>query len=336
MARDYYEILGVPRNASDEDIRKAHRRLARKYHPDVNKAPDAAAKFAEAQEAYDVLSDKEKRKRYDQFGHAGVTGGDPFAGSGGPFRGARGGRPGGTTGGPFAGGDGGQWSDMDPEAFDTIFGDLFGARGGRGRTAGPRAAGRAAAPSAGDDIEHVVAVPFAVAANGGTESVRLTLADGTTQSIEVRIPPGTKHETKLRVKGRGRPGAHGGPPGDLILVVHVGEHPWFRRDGLDLLLEVPISIAEAALGTVVEVPLMKGTVKLRVPPGTASGAKLRAKGKGLVDAKGDAGDFYAIVRIVPPEHLTPEEKAALEAMLERHPNPRAATLWADDVGLGSN
>ena len=336
MPRDYYEVLGVTRSASDEEIRKAHRKLARKLHPDVNKAADAAAKFAEAQEAYDVLSDAEKRKRYDQFGHAGVNGaaagGDPFRG-GNPFGGrgrAGGGQAGPQAGGQWAGGDGGSWSDVDPETFDTIFGDLFGSR--RSGRPGPGQRGsRANPPAVGEDIEHTLTVPFGVAALGGSESVRLTLGDGSTQSIDVKIPAGIRPGSKLRIKGKGRNGSSGGPPGDLILVIQVGEHPWFRRDGLDLLLDVPITLPEAALGTVIEVPLLRGSVKLKVPAGTASGAKLRAKGKGLVDAKGDAGDFYAVIKIVPPESLTAEEKRMLESMAERLPNPRAQTTWAGEI-----
>ncbi|MDZ4754782.1 MAG: DnaJ C-terminal domain-containing protein [Phycisphaerae bacterium] len=348
MPRDYYEILGVPRSASDDDIRKAHRRLARKFHPDVNKATDATTKFSEAQEAYDILSDKEKRKRYDQFGHAGVSNGatDPYAG-GGPFRGAgsrggsrgsgSGGGPGtrsgpGTSSGGWAGGEGGQWTDIDPENFETIFGDLFGSRGRPGRS-GSHASGRTPTPSVGDDIEHTITAPFAVAALGGSESIRITLPDGATQSIEVRIPAGVKPGSKLRVKGKGQPGGSGGPAGDLILTVQVGEHPWFRRDGLDLSLEVPITIAEAALGTVIEVPLLKGSVKLKVPPGTSSGARLRAKGKGISDAKGEAGDFYATIKIVAPESVTDDERVLLDEMNARLPNPRASTRWAGEVGL---
>lgn len=341
MPRDYYEVLGVSRSANDEEIRKAHRKLARKYHPDVNKAADAATKFAEAQEAYDVLSDADKRKRYDQFGHAGVSssgggaaGGDPFGGANpfaGGFRGGPAGPGGRQRSATWSSGDGGGgWSDVDPDTFDTVFGDLFGSRrGGR-----PGKAARGAAPAVGEDIEHTLVVPFGIAAIGGSESVRLTLGDGSTQSIDVKIPAGIKPGSKLRIKGKGRAGSHGGPAGDLILIIQVGEHPWFRRDGLDLLLDVPISIAEAALGTILEVPLFKGSVKLKVPAGTASGAKLRAKGKGLVDAKGEAGDFYAIIKIVAPESLTAEEKRAMEALHARLPNPRAATLWAEEIGLG--
>ncbi|MDZ4829475.1 MAG: DnaJ C-terminal domain-containing protein [Phycisphaerae bacterium] len=335
MPRDYYEILGVPRSASADDIRKAHRKLARKHHPDVSKAADASAKFAEAQEAYDVLSDIEKRKRYDQYGHAGVSGAASQSGGhdgGGPFRHSTGhttGRSGGPgTGGWPSGEATGNWSEMDAEGFDSVFGDLFGARGGRGGPARPTSRGAA---QAGDDIEHTVSVPFAVAAHGGTETVRITAPGGSTQSLDVKIPAGIKSGARMRVKAKGQPGRGGGPAGDLILAVSVGEHPWFRRDGLDLYLDVPITIAEAALGTVIHVPLMKGSVRLKVPAGTSSGAKLRAKAKGITDAKGDAGDFYAVIRITAPESLDDESRAALEHIAAILPNPREATVWAAEV-----
>lgn len=336
MPRDYYEILGVSRTASGDEIRRAHRKLARTLHPDVNKATDAAQRFSEIQEAYDVLSDAEKRKKYDQFGHAGVTGaagsegGDPFAG--GPFR-ARAGRGAwspGDAGGASGGGATGSWGDVDAEAFESIFGDLFGAKRGGGRGArGPRGV-----PQAGDDIHHAITLPFAVAAKGGVETIRLARPDGSTQSIDVRIPTGIGSGSKLRVKGKGEPGRGGGPDGDLILLIEVGEHPWFRREGLDLHLDVPISIVEAALGTVIEVPLFQGSVRIRVPAGTSSGAKLRAKGKGLTDAKGDVGDFYAIIRIVAPEpsRLDDATKATLASLADAVGQPRRDMPWANDVG----
>ncbi|MFO0828028.1 MAG: DnaJ C-terminal domain-containing protein [Phycisphaerales bacterium] len=328
MPRDYYEVLGVSRTATADEIRKAHRRLARKYHPDVSKAPDSTKKFAEVQEAYDVLGDADKRKLYDQFGHAGVHGhpgaapggaaeAGPF-GAGGPFR-----------QGPFrttwSSGDASGWSD-DAEAFDSVFGDLFGSRRGRagGRSTRPT-------PQEGDDIEHTVSIPFTVAASGGTESLRMTRADGTSQQLDVKIPAGINSGAKMRIKGKGQTGRSGGPPGDLILIVHVAEHPWFRRDGLDLYLDVPITIVEAALGAVLEVPLLKGSVKLRVPAGTSSGAKLRAKGKGIADAKGETGDFYAVVRVVAPEKLSDADRAMLEKLGATLPNPRAETPWAGEV-----
>lgn len=333
MARDYYEILGVSRTATSDEIRKAHRKLARKFHPDVNKATDASSKFAEVQEAYDVLSDAEKRKRYDQFGHAGVSGaangggGDPFGGmgggmGGGPFRQ-------GPHRGTWSSGDGPGWGEVDQDTMDSIFGDLFGSR--RAGRAAAKGHARGAA-QAGEDIEHTITVPFAVAAFGGSESLSLTAPDGSRQSIDLKIPAGIKTGAKMRVKAKGQAGRAGGPPGDLIITVTVGEHPWFRRDGLDLYLDVPITIVEAALGAVLEVPLLKGTVKLKVPPGASSGAKLRAKGKGIADAKGEAGDFYAVIKIVAPETLGPEERASLERIGQHLPNPRSSTAWAEELG----
>ncbi len=331
MARDYYEILGVHRTATADEIRKAHRKLARKFHPDVNKAADAAAKFAEVQEAYDALSDPDKRKRYDQFGHAGVNGaaagagGDPFAGAGmggGPFRQ-------GPFKGTWSGGDSPGFGDIDQDTMDSIFGDLFGSRrSGRG---GGRGGQQRPAPQVGEDIEHTLQVPFAVAAFGGSESLHVTAPDGSRQSIDLKIPPGVKSGAKLRVKGKGQPGRGGAPTGDLIITVQVGEHPWFRREGLDLYLDVPISIVEAALGAVIEVPLLRGTVKLKVPPGTSSGAKLRAKGKGIADSKNETGDFYAVIRVMAPESLSPDDRALLERLGQHLPNPRESTAWSGEL-----
>jgi len=309
--RDYYEILGLGRSATDEEIRAAHRRLARQLHPDLNKAPDAAAKFNEVQRAYEVLSDAEKRKKYDQFGHAGVDG--AAGGPGGP-------------GGP----QGASWQEMDPEALRDIFGDMFGDGFGGARGAGGgRRRGRAAPrPAPGLDREFEVPVGFATAANGGTEQLRMRDPEGGVETIDVRIPAGVGDGTKLRVRGRGEPGLHGGPRGDLILTVRVGAHPWFTRDGLDLSVEVPVTIAEAALGATIDVPLLKGRVSLKVPPGTSSGARLRLRGKGITDAKGASGDLHAVISIVAPRELAAEDRAALEAMVPRLGDPRAARPWA--------
>jgi DnaJ-class molecular chaperone len=133
------------------------------------------------------------------------------------------------------------------------------------------------------------------------------------------------------VKGKGQPGRGGAPTGDLIITVQVGEHPWFRREGLDLYLDVPITIAEAALGAVIEVPLLRGTVKLKVPPGTSSGAKLRAKGKGIADSKNETGDFYAVIRVVAPESLSPDDRVLLERLGQHLPNPRESTAWSGEL-----
>jgi len=326
MARDYYEVLGVPRHASADDIRKAHRKLARKYHPDVNKGSDAVAHFAEAQEAYDTLSDPEKRKLYDQFGHAGVRG----AGA------ASAGRSGGAAPG--------SWQEVDPETFESIFsnfGDFFSTSGGRGAgrrggrsghdagaatghgTAGRRSAGR----MTGADVEAETTIAFETAALGGKHSIALQGAQQKAEQIELKIPAGIHDGARLRLRGKGHPSHDGGEPGDLVVTVRVAPHPWFRREGLDLALEVPITIVEATIGTSVTVPLLRGSVTLKVPPGVRSGRRLRVKGKGITDAAGSSGDFHAILQIDAPSSLSPEDRASLEAIGERLPDPREG-LWS--------
>jgi len=300
MPRDPYEVLGVPRTATADQIREAHRKLAKKFHPDLNKTPEAATTFKEVQEAYDLLSDEAKRRRYDQFGHAGAAGGGPGFGGGGPgFGGAA------------------PWGNVDPSTFEEIFGSFMGG-GGRG---GPGRRG----PSAGGDLESEITVDFMTAATGGVRHV--SVQDGTdTVSLDVRIPAGIETGGTLRVRGKGSPGMGGGPAGDLVLQVRVAPHPWFRREGLDIVVDVPISIAECALGTTVQVPLLEGTASLRVPPGTGSGKRLRLKGKG-VQAKTGAGDLYAVLRVEAPKTLSDEDRAALERMKSTEGDPRADAPW---------
>ena len=299
MPRDPYEVLGVPRSATPEQIRDAHRKLAKRYHPDLNKSPEAAERFKEAQEAYDLLSDEQKRKRFDQFG---------FGGGGA------------SPGGPGFGGFGGQggWGNVDPSTFEEIFGDFMG--GGR-RGAGSRRGGA----RAGEDLESEIAVDFNTAALGGVRHVSVQNG-GEPIELDVRIPPGIESGGQLRLRGKGAPGVGGGPAGDLVLRVSVAPHPWFRREGLDIVVEVPISIAEAALGTTVEVPLLEGTASLRVPPGTGSGKRLRLKGKG-VKAKAGTGDLHAVIRVDAPKTLSDEDRAALERLKASEPDPRADAPW---------
>lgn len=320
--RDYYEVLGVSKKATPEEIKSAHRRLVRKLHPDVNKAEDAAGQFSEVQEAYDILSVEDKRSRYDQFGHAGVNG--PQQSSGAP-------------------GGGGAWSDVDPEAFESVFGDFFRGRGGAGAHAGPESGfggfdfggfssgsrQQAAQPRRGRDLKHEITIGFMVAATGGTETIRLADGDGSVQSIEVKIPAGIASGATLRVRGKGNPGFAGGTSGDLRLKVRVAQHPWFRRDGLDISLEVPITIVESTLGTTVELPLLKGSVSVRVPAGTSSGARLRVSGKGIVDPKGESGDFYATILIVAPTDLSEEDRERIEQLGQSLADPRASLPWSE-------
>lgn len=294
MPRDPYDILGVPRSATPEQIREAHRKLAKKFHPDLNKTAEAGAKFKEIQEAYDLLSDAQKRKQFDQFGHAGPS---------------MGGAPGGAQGG---------WGNVDASTFEEIFGDFMG--GGARRAGGRRGGARA-----GEDLESRITVDFMTAALGGVRHVSLE-SGGQPISLDVRIPPGIESGGDLRLRGKGGEGMGGGPAGDLVLHITVAPHPWFRREGLDVVVEVPISIAECALGTSVEVPLLEGTATLRVPAGTASGKRLRLKGKGVA-AKGSTGDLYAVIRVEAPKSLNDEDRAALERMKATEPDPRADAPW---------
>ena len=314
--RDYYEVLGVKRDATAEQIRRAHRKLAREHHPDVNKSEDAAKRFQEIQEAYDVLGDEESRKKYDRVGHrAYSTGGD----SGNPW-GPEGGvrwnvRQGAGTGGAAAGFD-----------FESIMEDLF-AGGRQGWRGGAREGARARSrPSKGPTVEKEERVPFDLALTGGEHTVRVPRG-GSVQSYSVKIPKGVHDGAKLRVKGAGRPSATGGTPGDLVLIVRIMPHPLLKRDGLDLSIETPLTVAEATLGCAVELPTPGGRVTLTVPAGTASGSRLRLKGRGVEDAEGRRGDLYALIKIVPPEKLSDQDRALMEELGRRMPSPRRGREW---------
>jgi len=324
MARDYYDILGVSRQADATAIKKAYRKLAKKYHPDVNQDAEAKQKFAEVQEAYEVLSDEKKRKLYDQFGHAGVKSGsasggpdaggfNPFGGGGGSWRG--------TNAGP--GGFSFRSEGFEAEGMDDLFSQFFGGGGGFG---GRRAGARQRPNVRGQDFEHAITVPFDTAAKGGTVALRLTIS-GKPQTIDVKVPKGTAHNAKLRVRGKGHPSPTGGQAGDLILTVHIAEHPYFRRVGLNLEVDVPISIAEAAFGGEVEVPTLKGRATLKVPAGSGGGRKLRLRGAGIEDTKGKQGDLYAVLRIDVPTKLTDEQRDLLEQLQPTLPNPRRDVKW---------
>lgn len=313
--RDYYDLLGVARSASADEIRSAYRKLARKLHPDVNKAPDAEKRFAEVQEAYDVLSDEKRRKVYDQFGHAGAA-----AAQAGPWQ---------------SGGDagvGGFNVDMDDlgSMFDAFFGAPGSRPGGFRAGAGPRDTPRRARH--GPPAEVDLPITFRTAAQGGVERIRLSLG-GKDTSLEVRIPPAVESGTRLRVRGvDGR---------DVLLRVQVGGHPLFRRGegpasgkGLDLYLDLPLTIGEATLGATLTVPTLSGAVDLVVPPASPSGRKLRIRGKGLRDQSGREGDLYVLVKVVPPDPdiLTPDERKALEALARHTPDPRSSAEWRAALG----
>ena len=331
--RDFYTVLGVSKTATADEIRAAYRKLARQYHPDVNKTPEASKLFNEVQQAYDVLSDPEKRALYDQYGDAEARPGPQAGGRAGPHVRWS------TVGAPGGGG----YGDFDPDDLGDIFEAMFGGSrnagpGAGGRTrAGGRARPRSAAPQATPIHRHDVSITFMTAVRGGTEQLRLT-ADGSARTIEVTIPPGIDDGGQLRIRG-----AVGGE--DLILTVKVGGHPIFRRGdpdggpaasgkGLNLWLDLPLTIAEATLGATVPVPTLEGAVQLTVPAGTPSGRKLRLKGRGVKNAKGESGDLYAIVKVVAPagDELTPKQREALESIAAKGPAPRADPAWVDAVG----
>lgn len=303
---DLYEILGVPRDADRDAIRKAYRKLARQNHPDLNPGDEAAEeRFKDISKAWEVLEDPEKRKNYDEFGEVSLEAGfdaeqarqarDAFGARFG-FEG----RGAGPTSGEFHFGD-----------IDDLLGNLFGARGAEGRGLRLR----------GSDLEASLELEFLEAVRGGEK--RLTLArptaDGgsTTETVRVRIPPGVDTGGRLRVEGKGGPGVGGGPPGDLHVRLEVKPHPVFRREGRDLVLDLPITVREAILGARIDVPTLDGRATLSVPPGTQSGTRLRLRGKGVPSPRGDgAGDLFARVQIRVPREMDDEARAALETALE--------------------
>lgn len=343
--RDYYEVLGVGKDASQEEIKKAYRKLARKYHPDVNKAADAADKFKEAKDAYEVLSDSQKRANYDQFGHA-----DPSQGFGG----------GGFGGADFGGG------------FGDIFDMFFGGGGGGGRNPN--------APKRGADLQYTMQIEFKEAVFGkeadlkiprtescdrchgtgakpGTKPDTCSVCHGSgqqevvqntafgrivnrrvcsacngqgqiikercgtcqgsgkvkkTRNIHVHIPAGVDDGAQLRVSGEGEAGSKGGPSGDLYVVIRVKSHDFFEREGDDIYCEVPLTFAQAALGDEIEVPTLTERVKLRIPAGTQTGTYFRLKGKGVPRLRGvGQGDQHVKVTVVTPTKLTEEQKNLL-------------------------
>lgn len=303
MPRDYYEVLGVSRNASTEEITKAYKKLARQHHPDRNPGDkQAEATFKEIQNAYDILSDSTKKSQYDQYGHAG-----PQMGGGGPGGGFHFGGPGGVQ--------------VDPEQAHEIFSKMFGGDGGGfrfedilGGSAGPRRGkGRRRAQPA-ENIEAEAHIPFLTAAHGG--SITLQVGD---REIQVKVPAGIDDGKKLRVSGQG-PGG-----GDITVKISIEPHPYYRREGKDLLLDVPISVGEAILGGKVEVPTLDGRrVDVKVRPGTSSGSKMRLPGFGIA-----GGDQYLVFKIAVPKGAPDDKtKQMIDEYAKSHKfDPRAEAPW---------
>lgn len=319
--RDYYETLGVARGATADEIRAAYRKLARRYHPDVSKDADAAERFNEVQEAYEVLSDPAKRHRYDQFGRAGAGAGA----AGGP--GGRGQHYSWSNVGGSGGGGAGDFA-FDQEDLGSMFEAFFGGRGrAAGASPGP-ATSQAGARRKQRPLEHEITITFETAARGGRETIRLSAA-GEEKTIDVTIPQGVADGARLRIRD-----ALGGR--DLLLTIRVGRHPIFRRergpDGsatLDLSLDLPLTIAEATLGARIRVPTLEGPVELTVPAGVSGGQRLRLRGKGLRDAAGKTGDLHAIARIAPPdpEKLNEQQRQMLRELAEATPPVRTGPHW---------
>lgn len=299
--KDYYATLGVPRDADVEEIKKAYRKLARQYHPDISKAPDAEDRFKDVAEAYATLKDTDKRAAYDEIGRHAA--GEEFA--------------------PPP-----QWRDAyqaDRQAFDDLdLADLLAAFG-RHHQSGHHAP----LPRQGRDYESLVRIDLEQAHRGA--KLRLDVGSGAdARSLEVSIPPGVSEGHKLRLRGRGGKGLHGGSDGDIYLHIALAPHPVFRVDGHDLYFDLALAPWEAALGVELEAPTLDGPVLLCVPPGTRAGRKLRLRGRGLANARGGHGDLYAIAHIDVPATLSARERELFEELARASRfNPRAVAHKED-------
>ena len=322
-AKDYYQILGVSRSATEKEIKSAYRKLARKHHPDVNPGnAGAEEQFKNISEAYDVLSDAEKRKKYDQFGHLGDAW--KHAGEGG-FPG--GGQPGGAQWHSY-----GNPQDMGIDLED-LLGGMFSGQG-RGGFRRQRMAAK------GEDLQYEVEITLEEAYHGAERAISLAVHEacptcqGTgavnnracptcggsgmverPQTLTVKIPHGVHDGAKIRLAGKGGPGIHGGPAGDLYLIPRILPHARFERKGDDLYTEIPVSFPDAALGADVQVPSMSGPLTAHVPEGTSSGQSLRLRGKGMPKLHGGGhGDLYAKIRVTVPKSLSPHERELIEEL----------------------
>ena len=310
--KDYYKTLGVAKTATTEEIKKAFRKLARQYHPDVNAKPGAEKRFKEINEAHEVLVDADKRQRYDQVGPDFAR----YAGNGG-------GRPGGFqwayTGQPGRGGVSG-----DEGAFSDFFRTLFGDQGGMTGTFSAddllgRARGRTRTRAlAGQDIEHELEISLTEAYKGHEQQIEMKDQHGRARRLTVKIPAGVREGQRIRLGGQGGPGTGGAPAGDLYLRIRVKPHPLYQRDGDDLRMELPVALHEALLGAEVTVPTLKGRVSLRIPPETQNGRTIRLAGQGMPRTGGGAGDLFITVKVVLPTKLSDEDRDVVRKIGERH------------------
>ena len=293
--QDYYKTLGVERDASTDEINKAYRKLARKYHPDVNKSPGAEARFKEISEAGDVLKDEEKRQRYDTLGANWKNGQDfrPPPGFEDVFSNFAGGQQGGFGGGGFS----------------DFFQAMFGEAGSQSQGGFSFRSGGGGYSQRGQDAEIEVAFALEEVYRGGSKNISLRNSDGGVKSYQVKVPPGVTDGGLIRLSGQGHKGSGGGKSGDLMIKLKIAAHPDFRVDGFDIYHSLKISPWEAALGTKVLVNTLEGDVNLNIPEGTQSGYKMRLKNRGLRKTKTERGNMYATVNIVVPKKLSEKEKA---------------------------
>jgi curved DNA-binding protein len=328
--QDYYETLGVPRNASQEQIQTAYRKLARKYHPDINKSSDAEEKFKRIGEAYEVLRDPEKRKRYDALGDNWQAGQEFTPPPGWDFFNFGTGGRGGARSRTGPGGQGYSFRIFDgfgdspfsgfSDFFETLFGGGMG--GVEGGATGGAGQGRSRAQTLrGQDQEAELTIPLEEAYRGTKRSVTLESVEaaggrptGETRTLEVKIPAGTTDGQRLRLRGQGGPAPGGGNAGDLYLRVRIAAHRIFRLNGADLELDAPVTPWEAALGARIEVPIIGGKASVKLQPGTHSGQRLRLRGKGFPRKGGGHGDLYVRIRIEVPKTLSARERQLFEEL----------------------
>ncbi len=332
--RDYYEVLGVARDATADQIKKAYRGLARKHHPDANPGDKTAeVKFKEVQNAYDILSEPEKKARFDQFGHAAFDGGGPF----GPRAGA-------SEWAARQGGGGGGFDDFDLSAFlgPNAGGGAAGTGGGGGggggggifddilnrMKGGDRGAGRRTSsgrPRREPEVaEAAITIPFLTAVRGGETSIELQREDGRSETKLIKLPAGLESGAKIRLKGQG----DASQQVDLVITITVEPHPHFSREGRNLTVEVPITVAEAVLGAKVDVPTLDGLKTMSIPPGTSTGQKLRLRGQGVAASKAQPeGDLYIIPKVMVPKSVDEESRKLIEQFAERNPSRPRDDRW---------
>jgi curved DNA-binding protein len=317
MSDDYYETLGLSRDASSADIQKAYRCLARKHHPDMNPDDEGAKeRFKRVQQAFDVLGDAKKREMYDRYGSS--------------FESMRAG--GGPAGGP-------EWRSASGDDID--FAQFFGEKFGSGvegggwsdlfgqfrRSPGGRSSRHRATPQRGGDIHHDLEVPFRTSVLGGTAELSLRRAGGKVERLSVKIPAGIADGGKIRLRGQGEAVTRG-PRGDLFITIRVATHRSFARSGNHLIVKVPVTIYEAAHGAKIDIPTPAGTIAMTVPPCTSSGAKLRLRGRGIKPPEGPPGDLLAEIQIVLPKSFDDESRELIEKLAAAGPpNPRADLRW---------